>query len=295
MPKSICTRAAHEAGLTPSDLERLVGVARSAADAGGQELMRHYGRLSSIESKGRIGDLVTNADLAAERIVLELLAEQTPEIAVLAEESGAAGQQDGLRWCVDPLDGTTNFAHGYPFFATSIGLTFGQQPILGAIAVPFLQEMYWGAPGVGAFCNDSPLQVSSCERLEDSLLVTGFAYDRHTRLDNNYAEFCWFTHRTHGVRRGGAAAVDLAFVAAGRQDGYWERGLSPWDLAAGVALVDLAGGTVTGYGNRPFDLSSGRVVAAGASLHAAITEGLSQVQPLPGAAFGAPEVTAMGS
>ena len=97
------------------------------------------------------------------------------------------------------------------------------------------------------------------------------------------------------MRRGGAAAVDLAFVAAGRQDGYWERGLSPWDLAAGVALVDLAGGTVTGYGNQPFDLSSGRVVAAGASLHAAIIEGLSQVKPLPGAAFGAPEVTAMGS
>ncbi len=166
MPESICSRAAREAGLSPSDLERLVGVARSAADAGGQELMRHYGRLVSIESKGRIGDLVTNADLAAERIILKLLAEQTPDIAVLAEESGAAGQQDGLRWCVDPLDGTTNFAHGYPFFATSIGLTFGQQPLLGAIAVPFLKEMYWGAPGIGAFCNDSPLQVSSCERLE---------------------------------------------------------------------------------------------------------------------------------
>ena len=226
MPESICSRAAHEGGLTPSDLQRLVDVARAAADAGGQELMRHYGRLSTIESKGRIGDLVTNADVAAEGIVLKLLAERTPEIAVLAEESGAAGQQDGLRWCVDPLDGTTNFAHGYPFFATSIGLTLGQQPILGAIAVPFLNEMYWGAPGIGAFCNDSPLQVSSCDRLEDSLLVTGFAYDRHTRLDNNYAEFCWFTHRTHGVRRGGAAAVDLAFVAAGRQDGYWERGLS---------------------------------------------------------------------
>jgi myo-inositol-1(or 4)-monophosphatase len=257
--------------------------------------MRHYGRLSSIESKGRIGDLVTNADVAAERIVLEMLADQTPDIAVLAEESGATGQQNGLRWCVDPLDGTTNFAHGYPFFATSIGLTLGQQPILGAIAVPFLNEMYWGAPGVGVFCNDTSLQVSSCDRLEDALLVTGFAYDRHTRLDNNYAEFCWFTHRTHGVRRGGAAAVDLAFVAAGRQDGYWERGLSPWDLAAGVALVDLAGGTVTGYGNQPFDLSSGRVVAAGPGLHPAITDGLSQVKPLPGAAFGAPEVTSMGS
>ena len=295
MQESICCRAAHDGGLSPSDLECYLDVARSAADAGGRELMRHYGRLSSIESKGRIGDLVTNADVSAERIVLEMLAEQTPDIAVLAEESGAAGQQDGLRWCVDPLDGTTNFAHGYPFFATSIGLTLGQHPILGAIAVPFLNEIYWGAPGVGAFCNDTALNVSACGRLEDALLVTGFAYDRHTRLDNNYAEFCWFTHRTHGVRRGGAAAVDLAFVAAGRQDGYWERGLSPWDLAAGVALVDLAGGVVSGYGHQPFDLSSGRVVAAGPGLHAAITNGLSQVKPLPGEAFGAPEVTAMGS
>ena len=295
MQESICCRAAHDGGLSPSDLECYLDVARSAADAGGRELMRHYGRLSSIESKGRIGDLVTNADVSAERIVLKMLAEQTPDIAVLAEESGAAGQQDGLRWCVDPLDGTTNFAHGYPFFATSIGLTLGQHPILGAIAVPFLNEIYWGAPGFGAFCNDTALNVSACGRLEDALLVTGFAYDRHTRLDNNYAEFCWFTHRTHGVRRGGAAAVDLAFVAAGRQDGYWERGLSPWDLAAGVALVDLAGGVVSGYGHQPFDLSSGRVVAAGPGLHAAITDGLSQVKPLPGEAFGAPEVTAMGS
>ena len=106
MPESICVRAAREGGLTPSDLEHFVGVARSAADAGGQELMRHYGRLASIESKGRIGDLVTNADVAAEGIVLKLLAEQTPEIAVLAEESGAAGQQDGLRWCVDPVSYT---------------------------------------------------------------------------------------------------------------------------------------------------------------------------------------------
>jgi myo-inositol-1(or 4)-monophosphatase len=257
--------------------------------------MRHYGRLASIESKGRVGDLVTNADLAAEKVVLEVLAASTPDIAVLAEESGAAGEQDGLRWCVDPLDGTTNFAHGYPFFATSIGLTFRQKPVLGAIAVPFLGEVYWGAPGVGAFCNERAINVSSCKQLEDSLLVTGFAYDRHTRLDNNYAEFCWFTHRTRGVRRGGAAAVDLAFVAAGRQDGYWERGLSPWDLAAGVALVDIAGGCISGYGGDPFQLNSGRVVAAGPQLHPAILDVLAQVTPLDGPSFGAPEVTAMGS
>ena len=295
MTDTICTAAAHAAGLSSEDLRSLASIARQTAEMGGAELMRHYGRLNSVESKGRIGDLVTNADLAAEQVVLQELARATPHIAVLAEESGAEGEQNGLRWCIDPLDGTTNFTHGYPFFATSIGLTFQQQPVLGAIAVPFLKETYWGAPGLGAHCNDNSIQVSSCERLEDSLLVTGFAYDRHTRLDNNYAQFCWFTHRTRGVRRGGAAAVDLAFVAAGRQDGYWERGLAPWDLAAGVALVELAGGTISGYGGERFDLGSGRVVASGPALHPRIVEVLNQVQPLPGEAFGAPEVTAMGS
>lgn len=295
MTDTICTAAAHAAGLSSDDLHSLASIARQTAEMGGAELMRHYGRLKSVESKGRIGDLVTNADLAAEQVVLQELTRATPDIAVLAEESGAEGEQNGLRWCIDPLDGTTNFTHGYPLFATSIGLTFQQRPVLGAIAVPFLKETYWGAPGLGAHCNDSRIQVSSCERLEDSLLVTGFAYDRHTRLDNNYAQFCWFTHRTRGVRRGGAAAVDLAFVAAGRQDGYWERGLAPWDLAAGVALVELAGGTISGYGGETFDLGSGRVVASGPALHPQIVEVLNQVQPLPGEAFGAPEVTAMGS
>ena len=295
MTDTICTAAAHAAGLNPEDLRSLASIARRTAEKGGAELMRHYGRLNSVESKGRIGDLVTNADLAAEQVVLQELARATPHIAVLAEESGAEGEQNGLRWCIDPLDGTTNFTHGYPFFATSIGLTFQQQPVLGAIAVPFLKETYWGAPGLGAHCNDNSIEVSSCESLEDSLLVTGFAYDRHTRLDNNYAQFCWFTHRTRGVRRGGAAAVDLAFVAAGRQDGYWERGLAPWDLAAGVALVELAGGTISGYGGERFDLGSGRVVASSPVLHPRILEVLNQVQPLPGEAFGAPEVTAMGS
>ena len=295
MAQQLTATAAADAGLTTTELTRLVGIAREAAELGGAELMRHYGRLASIQSKGRVGDLVTNADVAAEKIVLDCLAAATPDITVLAEESGAAGEQDGLRWCVDPLDGTTNFAHGYPFFATSIGLTFRQTPVLGAIAVPFLKEVYWGAPGIGAFCNEQAITVSSCQQLEDSLLVTGFAYDRHTRLDNNYAEFCWFTHRTRGVRRGGAAAVDLAFVAAGRQDGYWERGLSPWDLAAGVALVDIAGGRISGYQGEAFQLNTGRVVAAGPQLHPDILDVLAQVTALEGSAFGAPEVTAMGS
>mgnify|MGYP002054742937 CR=1 FL=1 len=239
---------------------------------------------------------VTEADEAADALISAGLRAAFPDVTLITEEQAATHSDRAETFLiVDPLDGTTNFAHGYPFFATSIGLTFRQTPVLGAIAVPFLREVYWGAPGVGAFCNEEAITVSSCQQLEDSLLVTGFAYDRHTRLDNNYAEFCWFTHRTRGVRRGGAAAVDLAFVAAGRQDGYWERGLSPWDLAAGVALVDIAGGCISGYGGDAFELNSGRVVAAGPQLHPAIVNVLAQVTHLEGSSFGAPEVTAMGS
>ena len=291
----ICSLAAEQAGLQLDDLSMLGALARQACERGGRLLMEHYGRLESINNKGRVGDLVTNADLEVEKCVLEFLQKKTPDIAVLAEESGSIGDQGSLLWCVDPLDGTTNFAHGYPFFATSIGLTWKRQPILGAIAIPFLNEIYWGVPNLGAFCNEKPIRVSSCKKLTDSLLVTGFAYDRQNRLDNNYAEFCWLTHRTRGVRRGGAAAVDLAFVAAGRLDGYWERGLAPWDLAAGVALVELAGGKVTDYKGGSFDLDNGRVLACPPGMQDTLIEELSKVTPLEGDSFGAPELIVMGS
>lgn len=262
---------------------------------GAAVLMEHYGQLSNIRSKGRQGDLVTEADEAAEALVLAHLKSSTPEVGILAEESGSIGPSDGLQWMVDPLDGTTNFAHGYPFFATSVGLCWNNQPLLGAIAVPYLQKIYHCCPGVGAFCNDTPISVSACKELSDSLLVTGFAYDRHTRLDNNYAEFCWLTHRTHGVRRGGAAAVDLAFVAEGLLDGYWERGLAPWDLAAGVALVQTAGGLVTNYDCGAFDIESGRILAANPKLHGQISAELTQVKPLTGEWFGEPGLQHVGS
>lgn len=276
-----CHGAAAEASLTPSRLKDLSDIARATAELGGSVLMQHYGRLESIEQKSRSGDLVTNADLAAERSILEKLTADTPEIPVLAEESGARGDVTDLCWCVDPLDGTTNFAHGYPFFATSVGLTWRGRPVLGAISVPFLNEVFWCCPDTGAFLNDRRIHVSDCSDLEDSLLVTGFAYDRRERCDNNYAEFCRLTHLTRGVRRGGAAAVDLAYVAAGRLDGYWERGLSPWDLAAGAALVVMAGGQVSDYRNPTFTVSSGRILASGKGLHAILQLELSAVKPLP--------------
>jgi myo-inositol-1(or 4)-monophosphatase len=211
---------------------------------------------------------------------------------VNAEESGRLAGEGDLEWCVDPLDGTTNYAHGFPFFGTSVGLTWRGRPLLGALALPALDQFFWAAPGHGAWCNGERLQVSACGRVADALLATGFAYDRIERKDNNYAEFAWFTHRSHGVRRAGAAAVDLAYVAAGLFDGYWERGLSSWDLAAGAVLVEQAGGVVSSYDGSPLDLASGRVLACGPGLHAEMVAELARCAPLSGGSYGAAELDA---
>ena len=288
--KAASTTAYEQSGLSSVELEQLTAVARRAAEAGGEQLRQHFGRLQQVREKGRSGDLVTEADHAAEAAVLALLEAETPQIGVLAEESGRRPRPGELEWCVDPLDGTTNYAHSYPLFATSVGLCWRGQPLLGALAAPGLEQLYWAAPGLGSWCNGSRLAVSACPSLEQALLVTGFAYDRRSRLDNNYAEFAWFTHRSQGVRRGGSVALDLAFVAAGKLDGIWERGLSPWDLAAGAVLVEQAGGVVSAYDGSAFAIDSGRILACGATLQPALIEGLASCRPLAGASYGAPEL-----
>ncbi len=287
--------ASTKAGLSNKELSTLATIAKNAAQQAGDILMGHYGQIREISSKSSRGDLVTNADISSEKFIIEYLKSQTPDIKILAEESGDIGNNSDLVWCVDPLDGTTNFAHGYPFFATSIGLTWNDIPILGSVSVPFLNEVYWCDPNKGTFCNNKQIKVSTANSLIDSLLVTGFAYDRHTRLDNNYAEFCRLTHKTRGVRRGGAAAVDLAFIACGRLDGYWERGLSPWDLAAGVSLVEMAGGSVKDYKGMSFNLRSGRVVACSKGIEEELINELNKTVPLNGHQFGAPELDSIGS
>lgn len=288
--KAASTAAYEQSGLSSGEIEHLSEVARRAAEFGGEQLRQHFGRLQQVREKGRSGDLVTEADHAAEAAVLALLEAETPHIGVLAEESGRRPRPGELEWCVDPLDGTTNYAHSYPLFGTSVGLCWRGQPLLGALAAPGLEQLYWAAPGLGSWCNGSRLAVSACPSLEQALLVTGFAYDRRSRLDNNYAEFAWFTHRSQGVRRGGSVALDLAFVAAGKLDGIWERGLSPWDLAAGAVLVEQAGGVVSAYDGSAFAIDSGRILACGATLQPALIEGLASCRPLAGASYGAPEL-----
>ncbi len=292
MSKKICNKAAELSGLDSSTLERCLDIARKSSEIGADVLKKHFGAIESIKSKGRIGDIVTSADIDAENQIIKYLSEATPEYSILAEESGPLNHASSLTWCIDPLDGTTNYAHGYPFFGTSVGLIINNQPILGAISVPYLNEFYFAAPGIGSFCNGSKITVSSTSSISDSLLVTGFAYDRHTRLDNNYAEFCWLTHRTRGVRRGGAAAIDLAFVASGKVDAYWERGLAPWDIAAGIPIVELAGGNVRDYRKEEFNLTNGRVLASTPGLDELLLTELDKVEPLDGNCFGAPNLDA---
>lgn len=262
------------------DLMRRLDVATEAATTAGTLLQDYCGQLEDVREK-RPGDLVTEADRASEQLILSTIERHFPTDAILAEESGAGGDASSeWRWAIDPLDGTTNFAHGYPMSSVSIGLLRAGEPVLGVVFDCFRGELFRAALGLGATCDRRPMQVSNVKQLERSLLVTGFAYDRRETDDNNYAEFCHFTHLTQGVRRGGSAALDLAYVAAGRLDGYWERGLSLWDIAAGIVLIREAGGTVTAYDGSPLHVESGRLLATNGHLHAAMQQELSCVQPL---------------
>ena len=262
-------------------LQRYLEVATEAALAAGVVLQSYWGKLEVIEEKGRPGDLVTEADKASEAEILAVLRRHLPNHGILAEESGNIGTADSpCLWTIDPLDGTTNYAHQYPFYAVSIGLLIDGVPQVGVIFDPSRQDLFRAARGLGATCNRRPIRVSTISELSRSLLVTGFAYNRRETADNNYAEFCHLTHLTQGVRRAGAASIDLAYVACGRLDGYWEKGLAPWDLAAGVILLEEAGGRVTAYDQKPFDIWSGRILATNGRIHQSVSEELMKVTPL---------------
>ncbi len=286
MKSNLCDQAIRESNISRGELENYLAVAKRAATLGGEVLMQHYRKIVSINQKSREGDLVTNADIEVENLIVSFLKKKTPECGIFAEEGGYSEGDSSFVWCIDPLDGTTNYTHGYPFFACSIGLIWKNKPILGVINVPFFKELYWGSPVQGAFCNEEKISVSTSNKLSDSLLVTGFSYDRSSIIDNNYAEFCWLTNKTRGVRRGGAAAVDLAFIASGRLDGYWEKGLSPWDIAAGIAIVEAAGGVICDYKSKKFELKKGTILASNPYIKSELLLELDKVNPLDQKSFG---------
>jgi myo-inositol-1(or 4)-monophosphatase len=266
---------------TSEQLQIFLDVATASVLAAGAVLKERWGKLNDIQEKGRPGDLVTEADKLAEAEVLKVLKRHLPDHQILAEESGALGNTDSeYLWAIDPLDGTTNYAHGLPLAATSVGLMINGVPSVGAVYNPFSDELFQAATGLGATCNRRPIAVSTTKELSKSLLITGFAYDRRETNDNNYAEFCHLTHLTQGVRRLGCASMDLAGVACGRLDGYWERGIQPWDMAAGIVILREAGGKVTAYDASPLDITSGRILATNGLIHAELSQALGETPPL---------------
>ncbi len=267
----------------PEQLQLFLDIATEAAMAAGAVLQTYWGKLDApeVEEKGRPGDLVTAADKEAEAVILAVLRRHFPEHSILAEESGQQGDKAGkYLWAIDPLDGTTNYAHQYPIAAASVGLLIDGVPRVGAVYNPFRDELFRAATGLGATRNRCPIRVSQTSDLSKSLLVTGFAYDRRETSDRNYAEFCYLTHMTQGVRRSGSAALDFCDIACGRLDGYWERGLSPWDMAAGIVVVEEAGGKVTAYDGTPLAIASGRVLATNGRLHDPLSAALLDVPPM---------------
>ena len=214
--------------------------------------------LITVERKG-ISDYVSEVDRMAERAIVETLLEAYPEHAILAEEGGAQGQSDYL-WIIDPLDGTTNFLHGFPQFAVSIGLQIKGVLNLAVIYDPTRNELFTATRGNGAHLNDRRLRVSKQTRLQESLIGTGFPYRDFTYLDDYLKMFRELLPKTAGLRRPGCASLDLAYVAAGRYDGFWEAGLKPWDIAAGVLLIQEAGGLVTDFDGGENYMATGNVV-----------------------------------
>ena len=260
---------------TQEQLQIFLDVATESVLAAGAVLKDRWGKFNNVREKGRQGDLVTEADKLAEAEVLKVLNRHLPDHQILAEESGALGNADSkYLWAIDPLDGTTNYAHGLPLVATSVGLMIDGVPAVGAVYNPFSDELFRAAKGLGATCNRIPIKVSETAELSKSLLITGFAYDRRETTDNNYAEFCHMTHLTQGVRRLGCASMDLAGVACGRLDGYWERGIQPWDMAAGIIILTEAGGKITAYDGSPLDIASGRILATNSLIHDSLSRAL---------------------
>ena len=250
-----------------SMLPELLRIAREAGDI----VMQGYRRAITVTKKGAI-DLVTEFDLASQAHIVAQLSRAYPKLRVVGEEGQRVeGRTDGVLECfVDPIDGTTNFAHGHPFFCVSLGLCLSGVPLAGVVLAPALGLTWAGSVGVGTTRNAEPCRVSGGDQLRDALCATGFGYQVVGAEDDNLREFGLVQKRVRGVRRCGAAAIDLALVADGTYDAYWEFMLQPWDMAAGCALVLAAGGRATALDEGPLDVRTGACLASNGLVHAGL-------------------------
>jgi myo-inositol-1(or 4)-monophosphatase len=255
---------------TPEPL--LLTTAVESVVRAGDLMMTRFGGDMRVDKKGKI-DLVTEVDVEVERVFREVIAERFPTHAILAEElGGRAEAPPGPCWVFDPIDGTTNFAHGLPIFCASLALEVDGQAVVAAVYDPTRRELFTAELGGGAHLNGRPVRVSAARELVDAMLVTGFPYDVHQRVDEIVGLFAAFVGRARAVRRLGSAAIDLCYVAAGRLDGFWESDLKPWDIAGGALIVAEAGGRVTTMDGGPFSSRGRHVLASNSLLHQPMLE-----------------------
>jgi myo-inositol-1(or 4)-monophosphatase len=247
-------------------------LAVTAVKAAGRLLISYRGKDLAVSYKGAV-NIVTEADRRAEQLIAEMILKRFPNHVIVGEEGSGMAERFPAStayepiWFVDPLDGTTNFAHGFPFYCVSIGVEVEGRMMVGVVYDPVRKELFSAVRGRGAFCNGRRLQVSATDKLDHSLLVTGFAYNIRTSRRNNLGHFSHFSLRCLGVRRTGSAALDLCYVADGRLDGFWEQHLWPWDTAAGSLIVEEAGGQMSGFDGRPYDLRVPELVASNGRIH----------------------------
>jgi len=256
-------------------------VAVAAAKAAGALQRDGYGRDIKMRMKGTI-DIVTEVDQACEDLIVAELLRQFPDHQILAEEGGGRGANHPCRWIIDPLDGTTNYAHRFPFFCVSIALEVAGEPTLGIVYAPMFDELFVAVRGQGVTLNGQAIAVSGTQNLLAAMLTTGFAYDVHQAENDNLDHFADFTRRVQATRRTGSAALDLCYVASGRFDGFWEMGLKPWDVAAGMLAITEAGGRVSRFDGTPHQLDGRQILASNGKIHEAMIEVMA-LRPEPSA------------
>lgn len=247
-------------------MSRYREIALKAAQKAGKILKEGLRNEVEIFYKGDL-NLVTNIDTRSEKAIVDLIGRDFPDHQIMAEEGQGQKNPSPYRWIIDPLDGTTNYAHRFPFFCVSIALEIKGKVVLGVVYDPVRKELFFAERGKGAFLNDRPMTVSSVKSLDKSLLVTGFAYDIRNHPENNFIHFLNFSMRAQAVRRTGSAALDLCYVAAGRFDGFWELKLNPWDTAAGALILTEAGGKVSSFSGNPFSVYEREILATNRHLH----------------------------
>ena len=253
----------------------MLSVAKAAArDA--SDLILHANEIDrETSNKSTITDLVTQTDKNAERVIKDDILAKFPDHTILAEESGKTSSNSDFLWVIDPLDGTTNFVHGLSPYCVSIALLKNDKPLLSVISELPSENLFWAVKGQGAFCNGEKISVSSRKLIRDSLLITGFSYKHDSNWETNMKLFKDFTKISHGVRRIGSAAADLCYVASGQADGFWEIGLYPWDSAAGILLVEEAGGKVSRMDGKPYNIYDKQILATNNLIHDEVIDKMS--------------------